>query len=390
MASLSKEQIEFIRADLTKRPVSRSFLFNEWVDHVCCDVESLINKGMDFDDAYRYVMKDKPETEVRDAHERVQQFLNHKYVGIKWILYIALLIYAVSWIINFKGAANWVGMISFVILTIVYVRISIDFFRERRVRNSHILFTVFAGLTALGMLSGIILLFLNWNFGIDTRGHGVDLTVFGWFFFSLLCLIYYIQEWKSSFDKKEVRRLKLFARISGVSLALATVSIATFPLYALVEERIFFLIGLILGFDTTVLIAMLITRTMKNTLAVALIIGSIMTVFIHSPFRSRLPGGQPKLYGYTIQYSPVNDPDQETVYLYMYYKRFPGNPFTLPLRVQADRNYRISMPSYAFKGYLYYRLEKDSVDAVEYFRQYRTLDSIFIDVPKVKTYEIHW
>ena len=46
MSCLTQEQIEFIRSDLEKRSVSRSFLFNEWIDHICCDVESLINKGI--------------------------------------------------------------------------------------------------------------------------------------------------------------------------------------------------------------------------------------------------------------------------------------------------------------------------------------------------------
>jgi len=349
-----------------------------------------MNKGMEFDDAYKHVLKDRPDSEAEKAHMKVQKFLNHKYVFIKWILYFALAIFAVSWIINFKGAANWVGLVSFLILTVVYIRISADFIGERRIRRSNLLLSVFAILAAIGTISGIVLLFLNWNFGINTLGHGVDLTVFGWFFFSLLCLIYYIQEWKSTFDKKEIRRILMFTRISGVSLILAAISIATFPLYALVQDKIFFLIGLIMGFNTAVLIAMLITRTMKNTLAVTLIIGSIMIVFIHSPFRSKLPGGKPKMYKYTLEFTPVNVVDQHTLFVYAYYKKFPNNPIALPLRAQEDGTYNITMPSYAFNGYLYYRIEKDSTDAVQYFRQARTLDSIYINVPKQKVYNIEW
>jgi hypothetical protein len=51
MACLTKEQIEYIRRDLKSRRVSRSFLFEEWVDHVCCDVETLLNKGIPFEEA---------------------------------------------------------------------------------------------------------------------------------------------------------------------------------------------------------------------------------------------------------------------------------------------------------------------------------------------------
>ena len=390
MACLSNEQLEYIRTDLKTRSVSRSFLFNEWVDHVCCDVESLMNKGMEFKDAYLQVMKDKPEIEVKDAHSKVQQFLNHKYVTIKKILFAAFIIYAISWAINFRGSANWVGLASFLILTVVYFRIAADFFRERRVRGSNILLAVFASLAAIGILSGILLLFLNWNFGIDTRGHSVDLTVFGWFFFSLLSLIYYIQEWKSSIEKKEVKRILLFARVSGVNALLAAISIATFPLYRFLNEHIFFLVGLILGFDTVVLTAMLITRSMKNTLAVAMVMGSFMIVFIHSPFRSKLPGGSPKMYEYNLLFEPEAPVDAKTLYLYMFYKKFPGESFAVPLRQQADQQYQVTLPSYAFKGTLFYRIEKDSTDAIQYFRQERTLDSLSINVPRQKTYTIDW
>ena len=388
MACLSNEQLEYIRIDLKKRSVSRSFLFNEWVDHVCCDVESMINKGMEFKDAYRHVLKDKSELEVKDAHSKVQQFLNHKYVTIKKILFAAFIIYAISWAINFRGSANWVGLASFLILTIVYFRIAADFFRERRVRGSNVLLSVFASFAAIGILTGILLLFLNWNFGIDTRGHSVDLTVFGWFFFSLLCLIYYINEWNSSIEKKEAPKLRLFILVSGINVLLATVSIATFPFYNVLNEYIFFLVGLILGFDVVVLTALLITRSMKNTLAVTMIVGSIMIVFIHAPFRHKLPGGSPKMYEYTLQYVPKTTGDAQTLYLYMAYKKFPGNPFVIPLGKRADGSYLISIPSFAFKDFIYYRIEKDSVDAMEYFRQAKKLDSLYITIPKQNIYNL--
>jgi hypothetical protein len=64
MACLNKDQIEFIRDDLKRRSVSRSFLFNEWVDHICCDVESLMNKGESFEVAYAQI---SPERQ-RDQH----------------------------------------------------------------------------------------------------------------------------------------------------------------------------------------------------------------------------------------------------------------------------------------------------------------------------------
>ena len=68
MTCLSPEQIEFIRNDLKKRSLSRSFLFNEFFDHLCCDVENLMNKGKSFEDAYSLVSANVGDKEMKEAH----------------------------------------------------------------------------------------------------------------------------------------------------------------------------------------------------------------------------------------------------------------------------------------------------------------------------------
>ncbi len=166
MACLSNDQIDFIRDDLKKRSVSRSFLFNEWVDHVCCDVEAMMNKGVGFEEAYGQISRDKPESDISIAHEDVQQFLNHRYVSIKKLLLFAFLLFAASWFINLTGIGSWLGLLSFIILSIVYLRISIDFFSKRRIRKVNTWLSVLALLAFVGTLSGILLIFLFRNFGI--------------------------------------------------------------------------------------------------------------------------------------------------------------------------------------------------------------------------------
>ncbi len=160
--------------------------------------------------------------------------------------------------------------------------------------------SLLAFLSFLGTVSGILLLFLNRNYGVSTRGHGVDLTFFAWFFFSVLCLIYYVREWHLSIEKGESRKIRLFVWISGINVGLAAISVATFPLYHLVKDYLFFFILFLLGFNLVMLLLLLRTRSMINTLIVSLITGSFMIIFIHSQFRSQLPGGKPKLHEYTL------------------------------------------------------------------------------------------
>ena len=388
MTCLNKEQNEFIRDDLRKRSVSRSFLFNEWVDHVCCDVEAMMNKGVRFEEAYGQISREKLESDISSAHKDVQQFLNHKYVGIKKLLLFAFLLFAASWLINLQGIGSWLGLLAFIILSIVYLRISVDFFSKRYVRNVNIWLSVMALLGFVGTLSGILLIFLFRNFGIGTRGHGVDLTVFGWFFFSLLCLVYYISEFRSAIEPGGKKKMRWLGWLSGSNVFLAAISIATFPLYHTVKNYLFFLILFILGFDLLVLAILFATRSMKNTLAVSLILGSFMIVFIHSHFRTKLPGGKPKLYELTLQVSTEPAKSSDRYFISMYYENYPDKPITLPLKKTGKTLYEITMPSYAYRGYLFYGIAADSSGAEEYFRSTTGMDSVLLRIPNKKIYQL--
>jgi hypothetical protein len=328
------------------------------------------------------------DSEISTAHKDVQQFLNHKYVGIKKLLLVAFGLFAASWIINLQGAGQWLGLLAFLILSIVYLRISFDFFSKRHIPKGNKGLSLLALLSFVGTLSGVVLIFLFRNFGINTRGHGVDLTVFGWFFFSLLCLIYYRGEFKSAIEPGEIRKMRWLGWLSAFNLFLAAISIATFPLYHMVKDYLFFLILFILGFDLLVLVVLSATRSMKNTLAVSLIIGSFMIVFIHSHFRTKLPGGKPKLYELTLQVSPRPALDSDRCYISMYYENYPDRPITLPLIKTGENLFEITMPSYAYRGYLFYGLSTDSTGAVEYFRSAESMDSVLLKIPNKKIYQL--
>jgi hypothetical protein len=270
----------------------------------------------------------------------------------------------------------------------VYMRISVDFLHKRLVHGINILLFIFSLISFLGTISGILLIFLYRNYGLNTGGHGVDLTVFGWFFYSLVCLIYYSREYRTAIEKRELRRHGWFIILSAFNVFLASLSIASFPLFNLVGDYLFYLILFILGFNVLVIITMLATRSMKNTLILSLVIGSFMIVFVHSPFRTMLPGGKPKLHEITLRYSPEENPAMDTLYISMYYDRFPDRPVTLPLTKSGTDTYEIRMPSYSYIGYLYYRVRTDSGNARHYFSQATGIDSIRLRIPDKTSYRL--
>ncbi len=176
--------------------------------------------------------------------------------------------------------------------------------------------------------------------------------------------------------------------LSGSNVFLAAISIATFPLYHMVKNYLFFLILFILGFDLLMLAILFATRSMKNTLAVSLILGSFMIVFIHSHFRTKLPGGKPKLYELTLQVSTEPAKSSDRYYISMYYENYPDKPITLPLKKTGNNLSEITMPSFAYRGYLFYGIATDSTGAEEYFRSTQAMDSVLLRIPNNEIYQL--
>jgi hypothetical protein len=389
MSTLTSEQIEFIRKELKEKPTSRSFLFNEFVDHICCDIESLMEKGMSFEKAYQRVTGSCADEEITTAHHETARFLNAKFIWIKKILYLSATIFIISWIINLPVMANLTGLISFLVLGTVFLKVGIDFLREGRLAYINIPLSILGFLSFLGITVGITLIFLNRNYGTDTRGHGVDAMVFGWFFFSVLCLVYFIREYKTSIEQVSRRRNKLFTWLAGLNVVLSLLSIASFPLFPVVGDYLFYFIIFILATDLVIIIWLAVKRYFKYILIAALFTGSFMLVFIHSHFRYKLPGGQPKMHTISVNVEPAEPAEQDVLYLYFYYDQHPDHKFTIPMRRSPAGYFTNAWPSYPYKGYLIYMVAKDSIDAGRAFGEQRyPIDSILLTIPKNKEYDL--
>ena len=213
--------------------------------------------------------------------------------------------------------------------------------------------------------------------------------VFGWFFFSLLSFIYFYRDYKTSIEQAPRRRNRLFTWLSAANLVLAITSIATFPLYNKVENYLFYFILFILAFDLVCIIGLAVRRYFKYILIAALFTGSFMLVFIHSPLRQKLPGGQPEMDIISVNVYPAESLDRNTIFLYCYYDQYPGDKFTIPMRRTPAGYYTNAWPSYPYKGYLVYIVGTDSIDAGRVFLQPPgPVDSILLDIPGTREYTI--
>ncbi len=284
MIQVSLNQIEQIKQKLKERGLVKKVLVNELTDHLACEIETELNKGISFDNALNNMLNNTEFLSLPEYKKKFSGILNFRYKLIKTLLLISIGLFGLGWVFRIEQV-NWIGMVSFLLLSWVYIRFCIDFFKHTKNNTINYLMGSLTFLTFCTTLFGYILIFL-WQFDIYSNGHGVDLTIFGYFFFTITAIIYNINRRKLSTSKR--KRSKLFSLIifSIVHLLLAIVSILSFPFYYWVQHYIYILILIILSFNILLITYLIFRKMLKNILFITLMAGSFMIVFIHSPFNS--------------------------------------------------------------------------------------------------------
>lgn len=79
MYSLDKKQVEIIEADVQLAGITFSHLSDDLVDHICCEIESLMDKGQDFKQAYEKVKKQAGISALKKIEESTKLLIDKKY-----------------------------------------------------------------------------------------------------------------------------------------------------------------------------------------------------------------------------------------------------------------------------------------------------------------------
>lgn len=79
MHSLTKEDIELISNDIQRQEITFSHLPADLLDHVCCDIEDEMAKGMAFTEAYQKVKQKIGPERFRDIQKEILIAVDQKY-----------------------------------------------------------------------------------------------------------------------------------------------------------------------------------------------------------------------------------------------------------------------------------------------------------------------
>ena len=287
---LEPSTIARITGELSSRGIRNPFLLSELCDHIASDMEQMMDQGLTEKAAWDTAFHRTSGEEIETARKTFSGILNARYFRIKLFLWITFGLFAISWLFAIR-TAQIVALISFVSLGTTGVLLSFDFFRSRRNHPSNIWFGGGILLGAILVICGFMLFFLVINFGINTRGHGVDLMIFSYLVTSLVLFLYFIRQRRLSLSQEGKKGLTWFILFCGIQLGLSLLSFLSFPFYNWAVDYIWILIWTILGVNIVSLIILLMKRT-RNILFFVLLMLSFMITFIHSPLRRLLPGGK--------------------------------------------------------------------------------------------------
>ncbi len=80
MAELSLHQVERIKKDLIRESISYSHLFHDLLDHICCDIEFEMDRGISFEVAYSNIKN----WMGRNRCRKMQVFLQAETEDSRW------------------------------------------------------------------------------------------------------------------------------------------------------------------------------------------------------------------------------------------------------------------------------------------------------------------
>jgi hypothetical protein len=83
MPELSLSHIEQISLDISRQEIAFSHLLEDLIDHVCCDVENEMQKGLNFSEAYQQVKKKMGSRRLKEIQEETLYAVDTKYRYMK-------------------------------------------------------------------------------------------------------------------------------------------------------------------------------------------------------------------------------------------------------------------------------------------------------------------
>ena len=177
MYSLDKKQVEIIAADVQLAGITFSHLPDDLVDHICCEVEILINEGKDFENAYKIVRKQVGIDVLQKIQENTKFLIDKNYRLMKTTMKIsgnislAMLGFGTIFkIMHWPGAGITLSF-GFLVLCLMFLPMVLYTNYKNETKKQNLFLHVFALIGGITFMAGVLFKIMHWP------GSGVILMV---------------------------------------------------------------------------------------------------------------------------------------------------------------------------------------------------------------------
>ncbi len=213
MHELTEKDIEKISSDIDQQGLTYTLLKDELLDHICCDIEAEMEKGLSFNKAYRKVKGILGKKRIRQIQDETLSLISKKYRIMKRLMYvlgvtapIILVIGLICKIMHWHGGGLLITLAIFLGGVVFLPLFVISRIRDTRRLNE----PVPAGLYITGMLAGMITILGSLLKIMHMAGGGIMLTAGLFLTASVFLPMYAVVRIRKAKRDNETPDLKLY------------------------------------------------------------------------------------------------------------------------------------------------------------------------------------
>lgn len=168
MYSLDKKQVDIIVADVQLAAITLSHLADDLVDHICCEVESHINEGKSFEQAYEIVKRETGIEVLQKIQDNTKFLIDKKYRFMKTTMKITgnislamLGLGTVFKIMHWPGSGILLVLGFFIICAVFFpVAVFTNYRKSEKKQNLFLHISVLIG--GVFFMTGVIFKIMHW------------------------------------------------------------------------------------------------------------------------------------------------------------------------------------------------------------------------------------
>ena len=185
LVNLSPEQIRQVEAHVNRAELRFSHLQDDLVDHMCCYIEELLQKGVSFDDALYKVVKEVGLKTLKNIELETIILLNQKFktmkttLKISGILGIGAFFLSLIFKLNHWSGAAWLMFIGSMTLVVAYFPALFVLVKKERILNKNKRVFLFGAIASLFIILHWMFTINHWPFVAFVRiGYWASILVF--------------------------------------------------------------------------------------------------------------------------------------------------------------------------------------------------------------------